>query len=160
MDADFDPYLISLLDRGFVYAIAHVRGGQEMGRAWYEDGKLFKKMNTFSDFIDCGDYLVKEGYTRPERLFAEGGSAPPVDYMKAARALGELHADAVAACMREAGVRLLIHGHTHRPAVHAFDLDGRTARRIVLGDWYEQGSLLRCDGEGCRLEILPLQAGG
>lgn len=71
----------------------------------------------------------------------------------------DVNADAVARCMREAGVRLLIHGHTHRPAVHGFDLDGRPARRIVLGDWYEQGSLLRCDGAGCRLETLPLQTG-
>ena len=63
------------MDRGFVYAIAHVRGGQEMGRQWYEDGKLFKKRNTFTDFIDCGRYLVAEKWTSPERLFAEGGSA-------------------------------------------------------------------------------------
>jgi oligopeptidase B len=77
--ASSDPYfngsVISLLDRGFVYAIAHVRGGQEMGRYWYEDGKLLKKKNTFTDFIDCADYLVREKYTAPERLFANGGSA-------------------------------------------------------------------------------------
>lgn len=70
----------------------------------------------------------------------------------------DVNADAVAGCMRDAGVRLLIHGHTHRPAMHEFELDGQPARRIVLGDWYEQGSLLRCDTEGCRLETLPLQA--
>ncbi len=74
-DPNFSAYRVSLLDRGFVYAIAHVRGGQEMGRSWYEDGKLLKKKNTFTDFIDCADYLVKEQYTSPERLFAEGGSA-------------------------------------------------------------------------------------
>ncbi|MCZ6695830.1 MAG: prolyl oligopeptidase family serine peptidase, partial [Acidobacteria bacterium] len=63
------------LDRGFIYALAHIRGGQELGRLWYEDGKLFNKKNTFTDFIDCGEYLVKQNYTRPERLFITGGSA-------------------------------------------------------------------------------------
>jgi oligopeptidase B len=71
----FRPEVLSLLDRGFVYAIAHVRGGQELGRWWYEDGKLLKKKNTFTDFIDCGRYLVDQGYTSPDRLFARGGSA-------------------------------------------------------------------------------------
>ncbi len=75
MDATFSSAQLSLLERGFSYAIAHVRGGQEMGRAWYEDGKLFKKKNTFTDFIDCGKFLVAEGYTSPDRLFAMGGSA-------------------------------------------------------------------------------------
>ncbi len=75
MDATFNSARLSLLDRGFVYAIAHVRGGQEMGRWWYEDGKLLKKKNTFTDFIDCADYLVDEGYTNPAVLFAMGGSA-------------------------------------------------------------------------------------
>jgi len=74
-EAWFRPEVLSLLDRGFVFAIAHVRGGQELGRWWYEDGKLLKKKNTFTDFIDCGRYLVEEGYTSPERLFARGGSA-------------------------------------------------------------------------------------
>ncbi|MEE4273235.1 MAG: S9 family peptidase [Thermoanaerobaculales bacterium] len=73
--ADFDPEIASLLERGFSYAIAHVRGGQEMGRQWYEDGKLLKKMNTFTDFIDCARYLIYEGYTSPERLVAQGRSA-------------------------------------------------------------------------------------
>jgi oligopeptidase B len=75
MEAGFRPDVVSLLDRGFVYAIAHVRGGQEMGRWWYEDGKLLNKKNTFTDFIDCGRYLVAEGYTAPDRMFANGGSA-------------------------------------------------------------------------------------
>ena len=75
MESWFKPAVVSLLDRGFVYAIAHVRGGQELGRLWYEDGKLLHKKNTFTDFIDCGQYLVEEGYTAPERLFAMGGSA-------------------------------------------------------------------------------------
>lgn len=66
---------LSLLNRGFVYAIAHIRGGQEMGRQWYEDGKMFKKKNTFTDFIDCAKYLIEEKYTNPEKLFASGGSA-------------------------------------------------------------------------------------
>ena len=66
---------LSLLDRGFAYAIAHVRGGQEMGRQWYDDGKLLKKKNTFHDFIDCAEHLIGAGYTSPERLFANGGSA-------------------------------------------------------------------------------------
>jgi oligopeptidase B len=75
MDPTFNSVRLSLLDRGFIYAIAHVRGGQELGRLWYDDGKLFKKMNTFTDFISCGEYLVRHGYTSPSTLFANGGSA-------------------------------------------------------------------------------------
>jgi oligopeptidase B len=75
MDAYFSSNNLSLLDRGFVYAIAHIRGGEEMGRQWYEDGKLLKKKNTFTDFIDCGEHLIKEGYTSKGKLFAMGGSA-------------------------------------------------------------------------------------
>ena len=71
----FSSDRLSLLDRGFVYAIAHIRGGQEMGRQWYEDGKLLKKKNTFTDFIDAGEYLVRLGYTSPDHLCAMGGSA-------------------------------------------------------------------------------------
>ncbi|MBW1296466.1 S9 family peptidase [Aquimarina litoralis] len=71
----FSSTRLSLLDRGFVYAIAHIRGGQEMGRHWYEDGKLLKKKNTFTDFIDAGDFLVKEGYTSADHMYAYGGSA-------------------------------------------------------------------------------------
>jgi oligopeptidase B len=74
-DPDFSSVGLSLLDRGFIYAIAHIRGGQEMGRAWYEDGKLLHKKNTFTDFIDCAEYLIAEKYTRPEKLFAQGASA-------------------------------------------------------------------------------------
>lgn len=74
-----DPYFssvrLSLLDRGFGFAIAHVRGGQELGRKWYEDGKFLNKMNTFNDFIDVGDYLTKASYTSKNLLFAMGGSA-------------------------------------------------------------------------------------
>lgn len=75
MDAEFDSNLLSLLDRGFVYAIAHIRGGQELGRDWYEDGKLLKKRNTFYDFIDVGQYLIANKYAAPGRLYSQGGSA-------------------------------------------------------------------------------------
>ena len=75
MDPTFSITRLSLLDRGFVYAIAHIRGGQEMGRQWYEDGKMFKKKNTFTDFINCTEFLIEEKITTPERLFASGGSA-------------------------------------------------------------------------------------
>jgi oligopeptidase B len=66
---------LSLLDRGFAYAVAHIRGGEELGRNWYEDGKLLRKMNTFTDFIACAQYLVAADYTRHDRMFAYGGSA-------------------------------------------------------------------------------------
>ena len=74
-DPYFNPSVISLLDRGFVYGIAHIRGGQEMGRRWYEEGKLLKKKNTFIDYVTCAQYLVNEKYTSTDRLFANGGSA-------------------------------------------------------------------------------------
>lgn len=74
-DPSFRSSVISLLDRGFVYGIAHIRGGSEMGRQWYEDGKLMKKINTFTDFNDCAQYLVDQKYTSKENLFAMGGSA-------------------------------------------------------------------------------------
>lgn len=75
LDAYFSSVRLSLLDRGFVYAIAHIRGGEEMGRHWYEDGKKLKKMNTFTDFISCGEHLVAEKYALEDQLFAMGGSA-------------------------------------------------------------------------------------
>jgi len=75
MDASFSSGRISLLDRGFAFAIAHIRGGQEMGRQWYEDGKLFKKKNSFTDFIDCADFLISQQFTSKEHLYAMGGSA-------------------------------------------------------------------------------------
>ncbi len=75
IDATFSSTRLSLLDRGFVFAIAHIRGGQEMGRQWYEDGKLLKKTNTFTDFIDCGKFLVENQYASKDKLFAMGGSA-------------------------------------------------------------------------------------
>ncbi len=75
MDPYFSSARLSLLDRGFGFAIAHIRGGGEMGRQWYEDGKFLKKINTFTDFIDCGEYMVKEKYAAKDLLFANGGSA-------------------------------------------------------------------------------------
>lgn len=75
MDAAFNSTRLSLLNRGYIYAIAHIRGGQEMGRYWYEDGKMMKKKNTFTDFIDCGNYLINEKYTSKGHLYAMGGSA-------------------------------------------------------------------------------------
>jgi oligopeptidase B len=75
MDPAFSVARVSLLDRGFVYALAHVRGGQEMGRRWYEDGRLLRKKNTFTDFIDVTRFLVKEGYADGRRVSAMGGSA-------------------------------------------------------------------------------------
>lgn len=77
--ASMDPYFsttrLSLLDRGFIYAIAHIRGGEDLGRKWYEDGKLLKKKNTFTDFIDCSKYVIAKKYTSSKHLYAEGGSA-------------------------------------------------------------------------------------
>ncbi len=74
-DPRFSIPRLSLLDRGFVYAIAHVRGGGEMGRRWYDDGKVLRKMNTFTDFVACAEHLVSQGWTSPERLIARSGSA-------------------------------------------------------------------------------------
>ncbi|WP_298575684.1 S9 family peptidase [uncultured Porphyromonas sp.] len=75
LDAHFSVSVLSLVDRGFVYAQAQVRGGSDLGEQWYEDGKFLKKQNTFTDFIACAETLIQEGYTSPERLTAEGGSA-------------------------------------------------------------------------------------
>ncbi len=75
MDAYFSSNRLSLLQRGFVFAIAHIRGGEDLGRAWYEDGKLLKKKNTFTDFIACAEHLIQQKYTSPAQLYAMGGSA-------------------------------------------------------------------------------------
>lgn len=75
MDCHFSSVRLSLLDRGFIYAIAHVRGGEDLGRFWYDDGKLLKKKNTFTDFIDCSQFVINEKYTSSQHLYAEGGSA-------------------------------------------------------------------------------------
>jgi oligopeptidase B len=74
-DPTFSSVRLSLLDRGFIYAIAHVRGGEYLGRPWYENGKLLNKKNTFTDFIDCSKFLIEQKYTSPEHLYALGGSA-------------------------------------------------------------------------------------
>lgn len=74
-DPGFSSTRLSLLDRGFIFAIAHIRGGQEMGRRWYEDGKMLKKKNTFNDFVDVSQYLIDNKYTSTDKLFAMGGSA-------------------------------------------------------------------------------------
>ena len=73
-EPDFDSSILSLVDRGFGYAIAHIRGGQEMGRRWYDDGKMMHKKNTFNDDIDVAEYLVRERYTSRERLVANGAA--------------------------------------------------------------------------------------
>ena len=75
MEPWFDADVLSLLDRGFIYAIAHIRGGSEMGRDWYYNGRQLKKKNTFTDFIDVSKFLIEEGYTSAEHLYAQGGSA-------------------------------------------------------------------------------------
>ncbi|MBC7887921.1 MAG: S9 family peptidase [Ferruginibacter sp.] len=75
MDAYFSSIRLSLLNRGFAFAIAHIRGGQELGRYWYEDGKMMKKKNSFTDFIDCAEFLIAGKYTSPQHLYANGGSA-------------------------------------------------------------------------------------
>jgi oligopeptidase B len=75
MDADFSIRRFSLVDRGWIYAIAHVRGGSEMGFGWFQDGRRFKKKNTFSDFVACADELIARGYARPGHIVCEGRSA-------------------------------------------------------------------------------------
>jgi oligopeptidase B len=75
MEPYFSTTRLSLLDRGFIYAIAHIRGGEDLGRPWYESGKLLNKKNTFYDFIDCAKFLIESNYTSSEKLFAMGGSA-------------------------------------------------------------------------------------
>ena len=75
MDATFSSTRLTLLDRGFIFAIAHIRGGEDLGRQWYEDGKLLKKKNTFTDFIDCSKFVIDQKYTSKLHLYAEGGSA-------------------------------------------------------------------------------------
>lgn len=75
IDPTFNSARLSLLDRGFVYAIAHIRGGEEMGRQWYEEGKMMNKINTFTDFISCGHYLIDQKFTSLGHLYAQGGSA-------------------------------------------------------------------------------------
>jgi oligopeptidase B len=75
IDPQFSSTRLSLLNRGFIFGIAHIRGGEDLGRDWYEDGKLLDKKNTFTDFIDCSQFVIDENYTSEKHLYAEGGSA-------------------------------------------------------------------------------------
>jgi len=75
LDVDFNSTRLSLLDRGVIFACAHVRGGGEMGKRWHDEGRMLAKQNTFTDFIACAEHLIGEGYTAPSGLVAEGGSA-------------------------------------------------------------------------------------
>ncbi len=75
LDPTFSAARLSLLDRGFAYVLCHIRGGQELGRQWFEDGRMLRKINSFHDFIDCSEYLIAKQYTAPAKLFAMGGSA-------------------------------------------------------------------------------------
>lgn len=75
VEPNFRSNIFSLIDRGFVYAIAHIRGGSDMGRAWYENGRMMKKKNTFTDFIDCSEHLIKAGIAQKDQVYAMGGSA-------------------------------------------------------------------------------------
>src|SRR6185295_4084466 len=75
LDAEFLPNRLSLLERGFVFAVGHVRGGSDLGRAWYEDGKVLNKKNSFTDFIACAEHLIKSGFTSKEKLAIYGVSA-------------------------------------------------------------------------------------
>jgi len=75
LDPTFSSARLSLLDRGFAYVLCHIRGGQELGRQWFEDGRMLNKINSFHDFIDCSEYLIREKYTSADKLFAMGGSA-------------------------------------------------------------------------------------
>ena len=95
-DPTFNPAVISLLDRGFVYAIAHVRGGQEMGRSWYKTGKLLQKMNTFTDYIDVTDHLVQAGYAAKDKVVGVGRSAGGLLMGAVANMAGEKYAGLVA----------------------------------------------------------------
>ena len=83
MDADFSASRLSLLDRGFVFAIAHIRGGGELGQQWYEDGKFLCKKNTFNDYLDVCDALLAQGYGDPRFCYGMGGSDLPTDKREA-----------------------------------------------------------------------------
>ncbi len=96
MDPSLSVARLSLLDRGMVYAVAHVRGGGEMGRGWYEHGKLLEKKNTFDDYVDCARYLVDSGWTAPERLVGLGASAGGLLMGAAANSAPDLFAAIVA----------------------------------------------------------------
>ena len=112
IDPTFSSARVSLLDRGVVFAIAHVRGGGELGRQWYEDGKLLHKTNTFTDFVACAEHLVAEGWTAPDRLAARGGSAGGL----LMGAVANLRPDSVPRRRRRGAVRRLPHHDARRDA--------------------------------------------
>jgi oligopeptidase B len=125
-DPSFSIPVLSLLDRGFVYAIAHVRGGGEMGRSWYTDGKLLQKKNTFTDFIACAQHLVRRGWTSADRLIARGGSA------------GGLLMGAVANMAPEAFAGIV----AHVPFVDALNTILDPSLPLTVTEWEEWGDPL------------------
>ena len=131
IDPTFSVGRVSLLDRGVAFAIAHIRGGGEMGRAWYDDGKLLHKRNTFTDFVACADHLVAEGWTTPEQLAIRGGSAGGL----LMGAVTNLRPRAVPRGGGRGAVRRLPHHHprrvaaAHRDRVGGVGRPGRTTPR-------------------------------
>jgi oligopeptidase B len=125
-DPGFSIPVLSLLDRGFVYAIAHVRGGGEMGRSWYTDGKLLHKKNTFTDFIACAQHLERQGWTSADRLIARGGSA------------GGLLMGAVANMAPEAFAGIV----AHVPFVDALNTILDPTLPLTVTEWEEWGDPL------------------
>ena len=125
-DPSFSIPVLSLLDRGFVYAIAHIRGGGEMGRAWYTNGKLLHKKNTFTDFIACARHLVREHWTSADRLIARGGSA------------GGLLMGAVANMAPEAFAGIV----AHVPFVDALNSILDPSLPLTVTEWEEWGDPL------------------
>ena len=125
-DPSFSIPVLSLLDRGFVYAIAHIRGGGEMGRSWYTDGKLLRKKNTFTDFIACAQHLERQGWTSADRLIARGGSA------------GGLLMGAVANMAPEAFAGIV----AHVPFVDALNTILDPTLPLTVTEWEEWGDPL------------------
>ena len=125
-DPSFSIPVLSLLDRGFVYAIAHIRGGGEMGRSWYTDGKLLRKKNTFTDFIACAEHLARQGWTSADRLVARGGSA------------GGLLMGAVANMAPEAFAGIV----AHVPFVDALNTILDPSLPLTVTEWEEWGDPL------------------
>ena len=125
-DPSFSIPVLSLLDRGFVYAIAHVRGGGELGRSWYTDGKLLRKKNTFTDFIACAQHLARQGWTSADRLVARGGSA------------GGLLMGAVANMAPEAFAGIV----AHVPFVDALNTILDPSLPLTVTEWEEWGDPL------------------
>ena len=124
MPAQFSSQRLSLLDRGFAYAIAHVRGGDEMGEAWHDDGMLLKKKNTFTDFIDCAEFLVSQGWTSKQGLVAEGGSAGGL----LMGAVTNLRPDLFKAV------------HAAVPFVDVINTEFDTTLPLTVGEWLEWGN--------------------